>query len=204
MEGQISNDRKGFHDLLEKLKIIRKSNSQKIGAVFMNPTANYHAPLKAFLEREAFRVILVDARISEHLRITSNLGKEKSDGADASILASTAKLMPKILDRDSHERGSLSALTRLAESIGENITRVRNQIKSDIAAIFPEYPYYDEIDSKTSLDILEKYTTPEMLMNAQISELSSLIDRASRHHYGMKEAEIIVERARESIGVPDS
>lgn len=168
--GQISNDRKGFQDLLEKLRIIRKSNSQEIGAVFMNPTANYHAPLRAFLEREAFRVILVDARISEHLRITSNLGKEKSDDADTSTLASTARLMPKILDRDSHERGSLSALTRLAESIGENITRIRNQIKSDIAAIFPEYPYYDEIDSKTSLDILEKYTTPEMLMNAQISD----------------------------------
>ena len=202
--GQISNDRKGFQDLLEKLRIIRKSNSQEIGAVFMNPTANYHAPLKAFLESKEFRVILVDARISEHLRITNNLGKEKSDGADASILASTARLMPKILDRDSHERASLSALTRLAESIGENITRVRNQIKSDIAAIFPEYPYYDEIDSKTSLDILERYTTPEMLLDAPISELSSLIDRASRHHYGMEEAEIIVEKARESIGVPDS
>ena len=61
--GQISNDRKGFQDLLEKLRIIRKSNSQEIGAVFMNPTANYHAPLRAFMEREAFRVILVDARL---------------------------------------------------------------------------------------------------------------------------------------------
>ncbi len=139
--GKIGNDWKGYNMLLEKLRIIMKSNSQEIGAVFMNPTANYHAPVKAFLEREGFRMILVDARISEHLRITNNLGKEKSDDTDVSILASTARLMPKILERDSHERASLSVLTRLAESIGENVTRIRNQIKSDIAAIFPEYPY---------------------------------------------------------------
>lgn len=120
----------------------------------MNPPANYHAPLKAFLESKELGVILVDTRISEHLRITSNLGKEKSDDADSSILTSTARLIPKILDRDSQESGLLSSLTMLAESIGENITRIMNQIKPHVAAIFPKYPYYDKINSKTSLDIV--------------------------------------------------
>ncbi len=42
-----------------------------------------------------------------------------------------------------------------------------------------------------------------MLLNAPIGKLSSLIDGASRRHYGMEEAENIAEKARESIGVPD-
>ena len=35
--------------MLEKLKLIEESNNQSIGAIFMNPTGNYHAPLKAYL-----------------------------------------------------------------------------------------------------------------------------------------------------------
>ena len=62
--GQINNDKEWFYKLLEKLKLIEYSNDQSIGAIFMNPTGNYHVPLKAFLE-EHYRVMLVDARVSE-------------------------------------------------------------------------------------------------------------------------------------------
>ena len=75
--GQISNDRKGFDTMLEKLKTIEKSNNDTVKGIFMNPTGNYHIPLHHFLETGGYTVIYVDPRITDYARKMSNLGKEK-------------------------------------------------------------------------------------------------------------------------------
>ena len=201
--GQVSNDRNGFEKLIQKLRLIEESNSQSIGAVFMNPTGNYHAPLQAFLKEGSLRIILVDARVSAHLRITENLGREKSDSADASILASTAILKPGILDSGNHERYQLSGLTRLLDSVKKNIIRIMNQIKGDIAAVFPEYPFYDSVDSNTSLAILEIYTTPDMIIKEPLADIYATMRKASRNQYKLRDAEELMKRAKESIGISD-
>ena len=79
--GRIPVSSDGFLQLLEKIRTIEKSNSQKIAGVYMNPTGNHHMTLKYFLEMNGFRGIIhmVDARRTVHLRNMINLGKEKSD-----------------------------------------------------------------------------------------------------------------------------
>ena len=201
-KGQIDNSREGFNRLLDKLRLIEGSNNQAVSAIFMNPTGNYHLPIKTFLEAY-YKVILVDARISEHLRISENLGREKSDIADASILASTAIRKPEILDSQNHERSPLSGLTRLMDSIKCNVTRITNLIKSDLAAVFPEYPFYEDIDSKTSLEILRRYATPESIVAAPLDEIVELLRKASKGHFGVKEAQKLKDSALKSIGAPD-
>ena len=203
-KGQIRNERKGFEGLLEKFRTIENSNSQPISAIFMNPTGNYHAPLKAFLESNGFRVILVDARISEHIRMMLNLGREKSDGADASVLAATARMKPSIIDTGSHDRSPLSGITRMMESVKKNITRLTVQIKSDLAAVFPEYPYYDNVDSRTSLEILMKYATTASIRNATLQDILTTMRISSKNHYGEEHAQKLLDLARESIGIPDT
>lgn len=202
-KGRIGNTRDGFTTLVEKMKQVEKSNSQSVSAIFMNPTGNYHAPLKSFIESQGYRVILVDARISEHIRMIRNLGKEKSDGVDASILASTGRLMPSILEKGNHERSDLSGLTRLMEMLKNNITRITNQIKSDLAAVFPEYPYYDDVDSKTSLEILDRFTTPEIIRKSSVEDITSILKSASRGHFDREDADNIIKLAINSIGIPD-
>lgn len=201
--GQINNDRPGFVKLLERLRLIQESNSQTIGSVFMNPTGNYHAPLKAYLESQGYRVILVDARVSEHIRMTQNLGKEKSDGADASILAATGRLKPSILETGNHERDPLSGMTRLMESISKNIRRTTNQIKADIAAVFPEYPLYESLCSRTSMEILDRYATPEAIRNSSMDDLLATMKSASKNHFKKEDAERLMKLAVDSIGIPD-
>ncbi len=56
--GQISNDRKGFDTMLEKLKTIEKSNNDTVKGIFMNPTGNHHIPLHHFLETSMKKVNL--------------------------------------------------------------------------------------------------------------------------------------------------
>ncbi len=203
LRGRVDNDRPGFGKLLDKLRLIEKSNNQQIGAVFMNPTGNYHVPVRAYLQSAGFRVILVDVRVSEHIRMTENLGREKSDAADASVLASTARLKPSVLKSDGHERLQLSAITRLANSLKISIARLMNQIKSDLAAVFPEYPFYDSIDSKTSMAILGMYATAENIRNTTLQDLFQCMSTASRKHYKLQDAESLLGEAVKSIGISD-
>ena len=47
--GQINNDKDGFIRLLDKIRIIERSNNDFISAIFMNPTGNFHMPIRSFL-----------------------------------------------------------------------------------------------------------------------------------------------------------
>ena len=57
--------------------------------IFMNPTGNYHIPLKYFLENNNFTVYMVDSRKTLHLRKIMNLNTIKSDSEDTHVLAAT-------------------------------------------------------------------------------------------------------------------
>lgn len=201
--GQINNDSDGFSRLLDKIRIIERSNSDSISAIFMNPTGNFHMPIRSFLEANGYRVIMVDARVSGHIRMTQNLGKEKSDSADASVLASTGRLKPSILESGNHERDPLSGLTRLMESVGREITRITNFMKADLAAVFPEYPFYANIDTQTSIEILLRFPTPEAVLNARLEDIADVMSRASRKHFGKDDAMNLMELAQKSVGITD-
>ncbi len=122
--GRAENSREGFSELHEKIRTIEESNSDRIGEVFMNPTGNYHMPVKYFLESNGYDVYAADARKTEHLRMIQNLGKEKSDPEDASILASSARSDAHAISKG-HERLPESGLTRLLEQLKRNTCKRR-------------------------------------------------------------------------------
>lgn len=176
--GQVSNSRKGFDTLLEKIRIIEKSNSDTVKGIFMNPTGNYHIPLHHFLETNSYKVIYVDPRVTDYARKMENLGKEKSDTVDAAMLASTPWKNGKAFDKRIHRREPVSELTRLHESVTGNITRITNILKSDLACIFPEYiDMFSDMGSKTSLAILDQFSTPSGILKAGMDKVLKTICR---------------------------
>ena len=74
--GRVENSRQGFSELHEKIRTIEENNSDRIEGVFMNPTGNYHIPVKYFLESNGYYVYIVDARKTEHLRMIQNWGRK--------------------------------------------------------------------------------------------------------------------------------
>ena len=62
--GQICNNRKGFNELLEKLRAIERSNSYTIVGIFMNPTGTYHIPIQHFLESNGYVEYYIDPRVT--------------------------------------------------------------------------------------------------------------------------------------------
>ncbi|MGC8699337.1 MAG: IS110 family transposase [Candidatus Acidifodinimicrobium sp.] len=204
--GKVMNNREGFSLLIEKIETIRRSNSDEVVGIFMNPTGNYHIPLKYFLERNGFGnlVFIIDARRTAHQRILSNLGKEKSDPEDAHILASTPWNDPGYRDKRNHERSDLSELTREREIIRRSITRILNDLHSQLAIIFPEFPDIITVESNTGIAILERYTTPDTIAHLSPEELFKLMKEKGKNHFSIDDAVKLINVSRESIGVPDS
>ena len=134
--------------------------------------------------------------------MVQNLGKEKSDPEDASILASTARLDPHSISKG-HERLPESGLTRLLEQLKRNVTMILNVIASDLAAVFPEYSHTFEIDSKVSLRILEAYSIPEKIIRADTEDLFTLMDTGNGHHH-IGDAIKFKMVAENSIGILDT
>ena len=203
--GKFSNSRDGLNDLIKKISTIEESNNDTIYGIFMNPTGNYHVPLKYFLEQNghAGKIFMVDARRTVHLRKIMNLGTEKSDPEDAHVLASTPWLDRKFGERFSHERDSLSELTREREIILRNVTRITNHIHADLNVVFPEFTDVMALDSKTGMAILEKYTVPENITKLTTGKLLGFMQKAGRNHFGIKDAEKLLNKSRDSIGIPD-
>ncbi len=80
----------------------------------MNPTGNFHVPVKYFLGSNGFLglVQMVDARNTVYLRKVMNLGTEKSDREDVHVLTATPWLDRKSMESHGHERNPLSEITR--------------------------------------------------------------------------------------------
>ena len=201
--GSISNNREGFCNLIEKIRSLCRSNSQEVIGIFMNPTGNYHIPLKYFLEARGNKVFLIDSRKTFHLRQIMNLGTEKSDREDAHILAATPWIDRNSAGKAGHSRSSLSEITRLREIVNRNITRIANYINSDLAAVFPEFCDEMSIESKTGLVILEKYTLPSEISRLSPSDLTGIARKNGNYKFSKEDAERLIKVSCESIGIPD-
>ena len=203
-KGRAGNNRKGFDELLWKLKTIEESNNQKIVGIYINPTANYHVPLSRFLQDNSYRVVAIDLRVSAAARDMDNKGRVKSDSVDAAVLASLPWKKRKLLDAKTHERDTVSELTRQRESVQKNITRTVNSLRSDLAVIFPEYcTLFDDLTTKTSMKLLLKYTLPANIAGASVRQLTDAIEKASHHKLGAEAAGKLRDAALSTVGVPD-
>ena len=202
--GQIGNNRKRFNELLEKLRAIERSNSDTIVGIFINPTGTYHVPIQHFLESNGYVVYYIDPRVTASARMAENLGKVKSDKVDSHLLASSPWDNENAMKKKPHVRDSISSLTRLLESVKNNVTRIINVMSADLAEVFPEFlEFFPDITSSTALGLLEKYSIPENLVKSGLEDVLNTMKKCSRNHFKREDAEKLLKLASNSIGIPD-
>jgi transposase len=135
----------------------------------MDPTGNYHVPLKYFLSCLGYNIILVNPIISKSIRNVSGFGKGKTDAVDAHSLESTPRFKAYI--GNGHERSGNSELTRMGERLSNEMKKLINYLSSDHASVFPEYLLFlNNIDTSTYLKQLETFPVPSLIV---ISEKDS-------------------------------
>jgi transposase len=192
-------DRNGF----EKLKSHLSSVPMGSVLIGMESTASYHVNLFSYLVSEGYAaVVLNPLLISKYVKM--QLRKTKTDKKDAGVIAQFL-----LANRDSLIRratspliSDLRELARQWESLVDQMTSLKNDIKRILNITFPELEHMAGIFTKSILKLLQRYPSAYALQEVDPDQLTRMLIEDS---YGRKRgafAEALWKAARSSIGTP--
>lgn len=191
-------DRKGFEKLKGHLGTISVS-SVLIG---MESTASYHVNLFSYLVSEGYRVILINPLlISNYVKM--QLRKTKTDKKDAVVIAQfllangdtlIQRATPSLIS-------DLRDLSRQRESLVDEMTSLKIEIKQLLNITFPELEHMVGIFTKSIIKLLQQYPSAFALRDADLNQLSQMLIADSYGHKRREEfAKKLIKAAHSSIG----
>jgi transposase len=187
-------DRKGF----EKLKGHLAGSSILIG---MESTATYHVNLFSYLVSEGFNVILINPLLVSNY-VKMQLRKTKTDKKDAVVIASfllangntlMQRVTPSLIV-------DLRDLSRQRESLTDEMTALKINIKRLLNITFPELEHIADVFTKSILKLLQQYPSALALRDADIGKLSQALIADSYGHKREAFASALIKAARISVG----
>jgi len=192
-------DRNGFENLKSHL------SSVSMGSVLigMESTASYHVNLFSYLVSEGYAaVVLNPLLISNYVKM--QLRKTKTDKKDAWVIAQFLLANKDSLIRRATSPliSDLRELARQRESLVDQMTSLKNDIKRILNITFPELEHMTGIFTKSILKLLQRYPSAYALQEVDPDQLTRMLIEDS---YGRKRgafAEALLKAARSSIGTP--
>ena len=192
-------DRAGFDELL--MKVSSTGVSKDAILIGMESTACYHINLFSFLTSKGFTVIIINPLlISNFMKL--QLRKTKTDKKDATVIAQFL-----LLNRDSLSQTILSSdisdlrdLSRQRESLVDQMSSTKSEIKRLLTMTFPELEHISGLFSKSMLRLLCHYPSAASIKQAKRSKIAKILIPGS---YG-KQTDVSVDRilkaAKVSVG----
>jgi transposase len=191
-------DRKGF----EKLKGHLASVSVSSVLIGMESTASYHVNLFSYLVSEGYKVILINPLlISNYVKM--QLRKTKTDKKDAVVIAQfllangdtlIQRITPSLIS-------DLRDLSRQRESLVDEMTSLKIEIKQLLNITFPELEHMVGIFTKSILNLLQQYPSAFALRDADLDQLSQMLIADSYGHKREAFAAALIKAAHSSIGI---
>jgi transposase len=87
--------------------------------------------------------------------------------------------------------------------VGER-TALLNQLQQLVFLIFPEFKtVFNDVTVKTARHILKNYTTPERIGTLHKDSLGEEIRKRSMGKFGVRQAELLISLARDTIGIKE-
>lgn len=187
-------DRKGF----EKLKGHLAGTSVLIG---MESTATYHVNLFSYLVSEGYNVVLINPLLVSNY-VKMQLRKTKTDKKDAAVIASfllangntLMQRVPPSLIVD------LRDLSRQRESLTDEMTALKMNIKRLLNITFPELEHISDVFTKSMLKLLQQYPSALALRDVDMGKLSKTLIADSYGHKREAFASALIKAARTSVG----
>ncbi len=195
-----SMNRRGFEELIMKLSSI--SDSKQSVLIGMESTACYHIPLFSFLISQGYTVLIINPLLISNF-IKLQLRKTKTDKKDALVIAEyllekKAYLKKSTLTSDITD---LRDLSRQRESLVDQMTAIKNDIKRLLSVTFPELEHITGIFTKSLLRLLCQYPSSHAIRDAKRSKIAKLLIPGSYGKQTDDSVNTIREAAKTSIGV---
>jgi transposase len=194
-----SMDRKGFEELIKQLSTL--SIPQESVLVGMESTACYHINLYSFLISLGYSVMIINPLLISNF-VKLQLRKTKTDKKDAYVIAQFL-----LLNRDSLSQTILSSdisdlrdLSRQRESLVDQMSSTKSEIKRLLTMTFPELEHISGIFTKSMLRLLCQYPSAASIKQAKRSKIAKILIPGS---YGKQTDELvdrIVKAGQVSVG----
>lgn len=165
-------------------------------------TGPYWLSLYEFLTKLGTTVVVLNPLQVKAYRNESIRGA-KTDKIDARLIIKVLRVgdyRPSAIP--SEELFALRQLTRLRSDLVLMTTKIKVKIITIFDQVFPEYrQFFSDMFGTTSKALLEEAVVPERIAVLSTQKLTTLLKKASRGHYGEKQAQHIRAVAKDSIGV---
>jgi transposase len=172
---RVEHDSKGFKYLLEEIKKAKEIFLMDIH-IFMESTGIYHLNLFYFLKTNNINTYIINPLIT-NCNKNKNIRKVKNDKLDSLAIAKMGKY-DDIKTSDFFEVNlyDLKVLCREYYHLTDMHAKQKKKLTNELHVIFPGYnKVFDEIDSRTSIAILQKYKTPHAILKASKDEVLQVI-----------------------------
>ena len=179
---KVSNTVDGFNLFLEKLTAVNTDLSQfEIG---MEATGHYWLNLYTWLSDKSFRLHVINPLQSDALR-NLYIRKTKTDSVDAKIIADVIRIGQYSETQLADENIiALRDLNRQRFYLVDMAADLKRKIIAMMDRIFPEYQdFFSDMFSKTSVQIMKEYTSPEQILQIPTERLTQLLKKASRGRF---------------------
>lgn len=192
--------RSGFEELTKKLTSVTGSRESVV--IGMESTACYHIPLFSFLTSEGYSVVVMNPLlISNFMKL--QLRKTKTDKKDALVIAQYLIERREIYSQSimTSDITDLRDLSRQRESLVDQMSAQKVEIKRILSVTFPELERITNIFTKSMLRLLCEYPSASAIKKAKRSRIAKRLIPGSYGKQTDESVDAICKAAKTSIGV---
>jgi transposase len=193
-------ERSGFEYLNKHLSSVTGTRDSVV--IGMESTACYHIPLFSFLTSEGYSVVVINPLlISNFMKL--QLRKTKTDKKDAHVIAQYLSeqrdvYSQRVMDSDITD---LRDLSRQRESLVDQMTALKVDIKRILSITFPELERITNIFTKSMLRLLYQYPSASAIKKSKRSKIVKTLIPGSYGKQTDESVDAIRKSAKTSIGV---
>jgi len=194
-----SMDRKGFEELINQLSAL--SIAQGSVLVGMESTACYHINLYSFLVSLGYPVMVINPLLISNF-VKLQLRKTKTDKKDASVIAQFLLLNRNSLSRNivSSDISDLRDLSRQRESLVDQMSSIKTEIKRLLTITFPELEQVAGVFTKSMLRLLCQYPSAASMRQLKRSKIAKILIPGSYGKQTAASVDRILKAAQGSVG----
>jgi len=200
---KFGNSKEGFEKFLHMIVASKNKFGCTEIMVGYESTGPYAEPFAQYLMDKPITMVQVNPLHTKRIKEVNDNSPLKTDDKDPRVIADVLRLghaLSVVVPE-----GDAAYLRRLNNArerhVGER-TALLNQIQQLVFLIFPEFKMvFSDMTAKTARHILKKYATPETIAGLNKDELGQEIRKRSWGKFGMREAEALINLARDTVGI---
>lgn len=196
---KFTNSHSGANKLIEQ---INRSIGNKTVVFGLEATGHYWLSLYSFLSEKGYVINVINPIQSDSFR-NLYIRQTKNDTKDSFIIAEVIRFGRFTTTQLADEKIlSLRQLCRFRLSLVDSVSELKCRIITVLDQVFPEYEkLFSDTWGISSKRLLEKYQTPEEILELDTSKLAEFLKEHSRGQLGFAKAEKIQQAAQNTFGI---